>query len=224
MPTLFDPVFTGSFTAAQYLLCTGAALILGLLIAFTACHRTPCTKSYLLTLLLLPTVVQTVIMLVNGSVGTGLAVAGSFSLVRFRSAPGSAREILLVFLTVAVGLATATGYLAMAVLVTCIVCLVVVLSAHIRLPEDQSQCRDLRITVPESLNYAHAFDSLFQSYTKSYQLINARTTNMGSLYRLHYRVFLKDLEQEQAFIDALRCRNGNLEISLGIAEDTREAL
>lgn len=224
MSSLFDPVFTGSFTAAQYLICTGTALVLGLLTAFTANYKNPCTKSYLLTLLLLPTIVQTVIMLVNGSIGTGLAVAGSFSLVRFRSAPGSAREILLVFLTVAVGLATATGYVTMAVLVTCIVCLVVLLSAHIRLPGDQSQCRDLRITVPESLNYAHTFDSLFQTYTTSCRLLSVKTTNMGSLYRLHYRVSLKNPEQEQAFMDALRCRNGNLEISLGVAEDPREAL
>ena len=224
MSVLFEPVFSGGFTAVQYLICTAAALLLGLAVAFTAQYRNPCTKSFLLTLLLLPTVVQTVIMLVNGSVGTGLAVAGAFSLVRFRSAPGSAREILMVFLSMAVGLATAVGYVGIAVVFTMIVCLVVLAAAHIRLPEDQRQCRDLRITVPESLNYAHAFDDLFETYTTCYSLPHARTSNMGSLYKLHYRVCMKDMDQEQAFLDALRCRNGNLEISLGVAEEEREAL
>lgn len=120
MSALFEPVFTGSFTAAQYLLCTAAALVLGLAVALTARCQGPCTRSFLLALLLLPTVVQTVIMLVNGSIGTGLAVAGAFSLIRFRSAPGSAREILLVFLSMAVGLATAVGYVGIAVLFTVI--------------------------------------------------------------------------------------------------------
>lgn len=224
MSALFEPFFTGSFTAAQYLLCTAAALVLGLAVALTARCQGPCTRSFLLALLLLPTVVQTVIMLVNGSIGTGLAVAGAFSLIRFRSAPGSAREILLVFLSMAVGLATAVGYVGIAVLFTVIVCLVMLLASRVRLPEEQALCRDLRITVPESLNYAHAFDDLFETYTSSHSLLNARTSNMGSLYKLHYRVFLKNSDQEQAFLDALRCRNGNLEISLGIAEDEREAL
>lgn len=161
-------------------------------------------------------------MLVNGSIGTGIAVMGAFSLVRFRSVPGSAREIISLFLCMAVGLAAATGYLGIAVVFTAVVCAVLLLAEKVR--PAPAGVRELKLTVPESLNYVHAFDDVFGQYTASCRLISARTTNMGSLYRLHYRLTMKDPEEERAMIDALRCRNGNLEIMLGTAPDETGAV
>lgn len=160
-------------------------------------------------------------MMVNGNLGTGVAVAGAFSLIRFRSAPGSAREIVCIFASMAVGLATAAGYLGVAVVFALIVCAVVFLASR-RSGGGESLDRELKLTVPESLNYAHAFDDLFEKYTEHTDFISAKTANMGSLYRLHYRLTLKNDEQTQSFMDELRCRNGNLEIALGVAEDTKE--
>lgn len=162
-------------------------------------------------------------MMVDGNLGTGVAVAGAFSLIRFRSAPGSAREIVCIFAAMAVGLATATGYVGVAAVFALIVCAVVLAASGIKRPEAGGLDRELKITVPESLNYAHVFDDLFEKYTTNVNFISAKTTNMGSLYRLHYRLTLKNDEQTQAFMDDLRCRNGNLEVALGIAENTREA-
>jgi len=222
LDTLFSPIFAGSFTVTDYLLCTFVSLFLGILIALAAGFRSGCSRSFLLTLILLPPIVQTVIMLVNGNIGTGVAVAGAFSLVRFRSAPGSAREIAGIFLAMAAGFAAAVGYIGIAVLFTLILCAVLaVFSLVIGL---DSRERELRITVPESLNYAHAFDDIFAEFAPGARLVSAKTTNMGSLYRLRYTLRMKDPEREKEMMDALRCRNGNLEIQLGIAAQHTEEL
>lgn len=222
LDAIFQPVFTDSFTVGGYLVCTLTALALGALIAFTAGYKARASRSLGLCVLLLPTVVQTVIMMVNGNLGTGVAVAGAFSLIRFRSAPGSARELVCIFSAMAVGLATAGGYLGVAVVFTLIVCAVVLLLSCRRNGTGETLERELRLTVPESLNFAHSFDDLFEKYTEHAEFVSAKTTNMGSLYRLHYRLTLKDDQQSQAFLDELRCRNGNLEVALGVAEDGRE--
>ncbi|MBQ8747260.1 MAG: DUF4956 domain-containing protein [Clostridia bacterium] len=212
---LFQPLFTTSFTLSNYLICTAVALVLGVITAAAASFRTTASRSFLLSLVLLPPIVQTVIMLVNGSIGTGIAVMGAFSLVRFRSMPGSAREIATIFLSMAIGLATATGYLGIAVLLTLILSAVLVIAA---LPVfAPKQVRQLVITVPESLNYAHAFDDVFAKYAKNVRLISVKTTHMGSLFKLTYTLSIADTEKEKELIDALRCRNGNLEIALGVA-------
>lgn len=219
---IFQPIFSDSFTVGNYLFCTATALALGALLAFTAKTQGHCSKSMALTLLTLPAIVQTVIMLVNGNVGTGIAVMGAFSLVRFRSTPGSAQQILFIFLAMAVGLATAMGYLGIAVLFGVLMCAILLFSG--RFFRRETTAWELKITVPESLNYAHAFDDLFAQYTSRATLLRTKTTNMGSLYKLLYQVELKDEEQEQAFLDDLRCRNGNLEIALGVAPDGKEEL
>lgn len=190
--------------------------------AFSAGRGARFSRGLVLSLILLPAAVQTVIMLVNGSIGTGIAVMGAFSLVRFRSVPGSAREIISLFLCMAVGLATATGYLGIAVVFTLVVCAVLLLAERVR--PAPAGARELKITVPESLNYVHAFDDVFDKYTAAHTLLSARTTNMGSLYRLHYRLTMKDPDGERAMIDELRCRNGNLEIMLGTAADETGAV
>lgn len=209
----FDSILIGtSISIDSYLLCLSAALGCGLLCAFAAAIRTRISKSFMVSLILLPMIVATVIMMVNGNIGTGVAVMGAFSLIRFRSVPGKARDIVAIFLSMTAGLACASGYVLIALVFTALVAVVMAVLAFIPLGEERSM--DLHITIPESLRFAGAFDDLFTKYTRSCRLIRARTTNMGSLYKLQYRVRMKNAGQVQEFIDELRCRNGNLEISL----------
>ncbi len=212
--TLFSAIYSNTFTIDVYLICTAVSLVLGAVIALTASFRSRLSKSFLLALFLIPAIVQTVIMLVNGSVGTGVAVMGAFSLVRFRSVAGSAKEIVSIFLAMAAGLATAMGYIALAVLFVAVICAAMFLASFIRLKDKDDLVRELKITVPEDLNYAHSFDDLFEKYTRSSKLLTVKTSNMGSLYKLIYNVELKNEDDMQSFIDELRCRNGNLEIAL----------
>lgn len=216
MSDIFQSVLTttasGDLSIGSFLLCTAASLILGLLIALLFCFRSHCSRGFAATLALLPAIVQTVIMLVNGNLGTGIAVMGAFNLVRFRSAPGSAREICAIFLAMAVGLASGMGYLAIALVFTVIVGAASLLLTALGLGKSPRSEKDLKITIPEGLDYTGVFDDLFAEYTLHHELYSVRTTNMGSLFKLTYRITLKDSSREKAFIDALRCRNGNLEI------------
>ena len=181
----------------------------------------------MVTLAVLPATVAVVIMLVNGNLGAGVAVAGTFSLVRFRSTPGTAKEITAIFLAMAVGLACGMGYPGFAALFAVLMCAVSVFYALINFggqPKGQLR-RILRITVPENLDYPTAFDDLFEKYTSKLQLMEVKTTNLGSLNRLTYEVTLKTSGTEKEFIDELRCRNGNLEISMSYQPtESRELL
>jgi len=168
-----------------------------------------------MTIALMPAIVQMVIMLVNGNLGTGIAVMGAFSLVRFRSIPGNAKEINSIFMAMAVGLATGTGYVAAAVVFVIILGGVSILYNITGFGEVKIKEKELRITIPEGLDYTGVFDDLFNQYTKKNELIQVKTANMGSLYKLSYRIILKNPVEEKAFIDDLRCRNGNLEIACG---------
>lgn len=205
-----------------YLKCLAAALGCGVISALAACVKARPTKSFLISLVLLPLIVATVIMIVNGSVGTGIAVMGAFSLIRFRSVPGKARDIISLFLSMTAGLVCAGGFIAIALVFTVFVSAALVLLAV--LPLGNERCMLLNITTPESLNFSGAFDDLFRKYLSSCRLVRARTTNMGSLYKLQYRVQLRDAAKMQAFIDELRCRNGNLEISLSELLDQQDDL
>ena len=215
---------TSTFSITSFLVCTLASLVLGAVIAAAHMFRGTYTKSFVVTLALLPAVVQMVIMLVNGNLGAGVAVAGAFSLVRFRSAPGTAKEICSIFLAMAVGLATGMGYLGVAALFTAILCLVGVAYTLTGFGEGKQAEKDLKITIPESLDYTGMFEDLFDRYTRSHELLSVRTTDMGSLFKLHYRIVLKDVSKEKEFMDELRCRNGNLEISCGRVAVSREDL
>ena len=205
-----------------YFIALAVSLVCGALTAFAASFRSYATKSFLVCLILLPMIVTTVIMMVNGNVGTGVAVMGAFSLVRFRSVPGKAKDIAAIFLTMTAGLACAAGYVAIAVVFTLLVCAVMVVLSFI--PMGVQKVMDLTITVPETLHFHDAFADVFAKYTSSCRLVRTKTTNMGSLYKLFYKVRMKDRNQLQAFIDDLRIRNGNLEISLAEAEDNGEDL
>ena len=221
---LFSAIYSGTFTPDIYFICTAVSLALGALIAFTAGFRAKQSKSFLLALFLIPAIVQTVIMLVNGSVGTGVAVMGAFSLVRFRSVAGTAKEIVSIFLAMATGLATAMGYLGLAAIFVVIICIFMLLTAFIRFKEKDDLVRSLKITVPEDLNYAHEFDDVFEKYTRGAKLLTVKTSNMGSLYKLLYRVELNSEDQIQRFIDELRIRNGNLEIAVLMPETEESRL
>jgi len=213
MLDLFDSILYGNMiTVDLYLICLLAAGFCGVLTALAASFRSHASKSFLTSLILLPMIVCTVIAMVNGNIGTGVAVMGAFSLIRFRSVPGKARDIVVIFLSMTAGLACAGGYVGIALLFTLIVGLGMVIVSLIPMGSERSM--DLHITIPESLRYADEFNDLFNKYLKAHRLRQAKTTNMGSLYKLHYRVEMKDAKQSQAFIDELRCRNGNLEIAL----------
>ncbi|MDO5574780.1 MAG: DUF4956 domain-containing protein [bacterium] len=206
---------TSTLTTQTVIICTIASLFLGVLAACIYMYHNTYTKSFVMTLALLPAMVQIVIMLVNGNLGTGIAVLGAFSLVRFRSVPGSAREIGAIFFAMAIGLSTGMGYIGYAVLFLIVIGLATILISISKFGEITSEEKDLKITIPENLDYTGIFDDLFAAYTKSNKLLQVKTSNMGSLYELHYRVALIDPAQEKKFIDALRCRNGNLNICCG---------
>ena len=212
MSSIFSSILTGSFSVGQYLLCLLFAGLCGAIAALTLGRESTSSRSFLISLVVLPIIVATVILMVNGSVGTGIAVAGAFSLVRFRSAAGRARDISAIFLVMAAGLACAAGYVAIALLFTLIASGLILLLS--RVPMSCDRFAALHITVPESVHFANAFDDLFDEYTKSRKLLKAKTSNMGSLYKLDYKIEMKDPEKLQEFLDALRCRNGNLEIAV----------
>ena len=211
---LFDSDLTRVISLTDFLLCVGCSLILGLFIALAYLYRTRCTRSFVVTLALLPAVVCVVIMMVNGNVGTGVAVAGTFGLVRFRSAPGTAREICAVFLAMAAGLIAGMGYLAYALVFTVILCAAFAIYNRLELGAGKKAAayKVVQITIPEDLDYTGVFDEVFARYASSWELVNVKTTNMGSMFRLTYYITLPTADREKDLIDSLRRRNGNLEI------------
>ena len=217
---LFDTDLTTVISVTDFLLCLGCSLVLGLVMAFTYMYRTRYTKSFVITLALLPAVVCVVIMLVNGNVGTGVAVAGAFSLVRFRSVPGTAKEFCTLFLAMGAGLVAGMGYLGFAVLFTAIMCAVFVLynCLDFGAKKNAATFKTFTITIPEDLDYSGVFDDIFAEFTRSHDLIRVKTTNMGSMFKLTYNVELAAATREKEMIDKLRCRNGNLEIAVSKQE------
>lgn len=214
----------GSLTIQNALLCTIVSLVLGFLIASVYMSQGAFSKNFVITLVMLPLLVQMTIMLVNGNLGTGVAVMGAFSLVRFRSAPGSAREICSLFLSMALGLATGTGYIGVAVFLCLIMNLAQLVLVFSRFGECRSEERELKITIPEDLDYTGIFDDIFSAHTRRAALTRVKTSNMGSLYELSYHITLKDRRTEKAMIDEIRCRNGNLNIVCGRVASGREEL
>ena len=218
---LFDTATTtSSLEIGTFLTCVGAALAMGLLIALFYTYKNSYTKGFLATLVLLPAIVCVVILMVNGNIGAGVAVAGAFSLIRFRSVPGTAKEIAAIFLAMAAGLVSGMGYIGYGFIFVVIIGLASLLLTKFNFGEASSSLCDktLRITIPEDLDYAGVFDDLFEEYTAKHGLVSVKTTNMGSLFKLTYNITLKDTCAEKEFIDKLRCRNGNLEISSSLQE------
>lgn len=205
-----------SMTATEMIICTVASIVLGLIWAIVyKCVVKDYSQNFVVSLVLLPVVVQVVIMLVNGNLGTGVAVMGAFTLVRFRSMPGTAKEICAIFTAMVVGLATGMGYIAVAALVTVIVSIILVLLEKTHFGMSTVDEKVLKIVIPDNLDYEDVFDEVLDKYTVMRSLDKVKTTNLGAMYELTYHVRMKADVSEKAFIDELRCRNGNLTISLG---------
>lgn len=202
----------GTITGASFLIATLCSLAIGIFIGFMYTIKNTYSKSYIITLALLPAIVQMVIMLVNGNLGAGVAVAGTFSLVRFRSAPGSGKEITSIFLAMAAGLATGMGYVGIAALFVVIITLANLILSSSGFGSGAKEEKTVKITVPEGLDFEGIFDDIFARYTTKAELLEVRTTGMGSLYKLSYSIIMRSKASTKGMIDEMRQRNGNLEI------------
>ena len=208
---MFRSVITAPMSIGQFLACLFTALVLGVLASVVFSLKKHHTNSLAISIALLPAVVTVVIMMVNGNVGAGLAVAGTFALVRFRSQPGSAREITGLFFAVAIGLACGMGYILLAVIFFAVFSAAVLVLTFTGFGENGA-ARQLKITIPENLDFDGLFDDILEKYTTSYELNRVRTTNMGTLFELTYTVILKEKSISKTFIDEIRTRNGNLNV------------
>ena len=216
LTSIYDTQQASAINIADFGMATGMSLALGMVIAVAYMYKTRFTKSFVVTLALLPAIICVIIMMVNGSIGTGIAVAGAFSLVRFRSVPGTAKELCTLFFAMATGLIAGTGYLGIAVIFTAVMCLAFVIYSSLDFGSSRNADRykTIRVMIPEDLDYSGVFEDIFSEYTSSCELIQVKTTNMGSMFRLTYDIVLKDPAHEKEFIDRIRCRNGNLEINV----------
>ena len=213
---IFDESGDIQLTLLNTAACTLASIVIGFVIALIYMYTVrKYSKDYVITLMLLPILVQTIIMLVNGNLGTGVAVMGAFSLVRFRSLPGNAREIGMIFFAMSTGLATGMGYITYAVCMTVIVGILLLIVCNTNFGNPRVPVKKLRVTIPEDLDYDNIFNDLFEKYTKTAELENVKTVNLGSLFTLTYDITLKDEHLEKEFIDEIRCRNGNLTVVIG---------
>lgn len=219
--SIFDSNSAISISVDGFFICFAVALVLGGILAVCYTIKNRYTKSFAITLAVLPAVVSVVIMLVNGNIGAGVAVAGAFSLVRFRSAPGSAKEIVAIFVAMCSGLLAGMGYVAFAAIFTVIMAVILLVLNILKIWNRKQPAKEktLRITIPEDLNYTEVFEDIFKEYTQSCETVSVKTTNMGSMFKLKYNIVLKDVTQEKQFIDALRCRNGNLEVMICAREE-----
>ncbi len=213
--SLFESSTQNTLSVGIFLLCVLFSLIDGIIVCLAYLVKNETTKSFKLSLMILPTIVCVVIMMVNGNIGVGVAVAGAFSLVRFRSAPGSAKEICVIFAGMCAGLIAGVGYIAYSLLFSILIgLLIIVLNILLQISDKKNTSIVLKITIPEDLEYNEVFTDLFKDYTKGYSLISVKTTNMGSLYKLKYKVKLNNVNEEKEFIDKIRMRNGNLEVAI----------
>jgi hypothetical protein len=198
-----------------------AAVIIGLVIGITymyACKKSGYNKDFIVGLVLLPAIVSVVIMLIGSNVARAFSMAGAFALVRFRSAPGNAKDIAVVFFAMASGLACGLGYITFAVIFTVVIILVSVTLSITNFADKNAGKRQLRITIPENLNYTHAFDGIFDNFLSSKELTKVKTTNMGTMFELTYIIEMNKDINEKEFIDSLRVVNGNLNITLGMID------
>lgn len=203
-----------SVELSSILLCSIISIILGVVIALTHKQTSKYNKNFLVTLSILPLLVQTIIIMVNGNLGTSVAIMGAFSLVRFRSLPGTSKEILSVFFAMTVGLATGMGHLVFAIIITIIGSLAIFILSKVALFNKNKKEKILKIMIPENLDYTNVFDDIFETYTEKVELEQVKTTNMGSMFDLSYRIILNENVNEKAFLDDLRVKNGNLKVMI----------
>ena len=210
---MFNTILGENLNIISFTICLCTSLFLGLVISIVHMKTTKSNKNFITTLAILPSLVATVILLVNGNLGTSVAVLGAFSLIRFRSVPGNSKEILSVFFAMAIGLAVGVGYIGFAVLFTLAISFVISLTSILKFGED-AKIKRLKILIPEDLDYSEVFDDIFSKYLSKYDLISAKTVNMGSIFELTYDITLNKNINEKEFIDTLRIRNGNLKIAI----------
>ena len=224
MTNLFGSIFNGTLTLGLFLLAIGASMVLGLILALVFMYKNTYTKSFISALVLIPAVETVVIMLVNDNLGVGLSVAGSFALIRFRSVKGNAKELVAVFIAMTIGIICGTGYVAIAGVFTLLLCGVMFLMTLLDFGRQSEDDKYLKITIPESLNYDEVFDGILKKYCRSYEPESVKTLTLGSLFRVEYRIVMKDAGQTKQMIDEIRTRNGNLEIMCGRSATDREEL
>jgi len=211
---MLKSIFSGEITIPIVLICLSVSIVLGLIIAFVHKKTTRCSKNFLITLSVLPSIVAIVMIMVNGNLGTSVAILGAFSLVRFRSIPGTAKEILSVFFSMAIGLSIGMGHIIFAGIVTVFISLIIIILSKFNILETEGNEKVLKITIPENLDYTNIFDELFKKYINKYEIKQVKTTNMGSLFELTYYITFNKNINEKEFIDELRVLNGNLKITL----------
>ncbi|MDD6102688.1 MAG: DUF4956 domain-containing protein [Clostridiales bacterium] len=215
MEILFKSVIgVNGLTINNFFVCVGVALLMGFIISFSHMFRTKYTQSFIISLAILPAIVAIVILMVNGNIGTGIAVAGAFSLTRFRSQPGTAKEISSIFLAMMIGLTCGTGYVGIAAVSTVILCALIIFYGLVGYGKKNENKKALTVVIPENLNYTEIFNDIFDTYTTECELVKVKTANMGSMFKLRYEIKLKDDKSEKKFIDEIRTRNGNLEVML----------
>lgn len=222
--SLFSSIFTSTFTLGQFLIAVLASMVLGFVVSIYYMFRNTYSKSFVPSLILIPAIECVVIIMINGNMGAGIAVAGSFALIRFRSARGSAKDLTAIFMAMAIGIICGTGYIGIAVLFTLIVCAVGMFLSFAKYGECDGQMRYLKITVPENLNYDEAFEEVLDNYCSSYEIEKVKTLSLGSLFRVDYSIVMKDTSKIKAMIDDLRIRNNNLEIVCGKEAVSKEEL
>ncbi len=214
---LFNSIFdntTAGLEITTALICAGVALVLGIALAITHAKTTQTTKGMMITLALLPLLVMAVMIMINGNLGTSIAILGAFSLIRFRSIAGRAKDLLSIFASMMIGLALGMGHVLFATVVMIIYIIAIVLFSYTHLLEPDARERVLKIVIPEDLDYEDVFDEIFKKYTSRYRLVKMKTMNMGSLYKLTYEVRLRHNTKEKDFLDAIRVKNMNLKVLL----------
>lgn len=222
LKSLFSETVSSSISLGAIFICSIVSLILGVAIAYTHKKTSRYSKNFLITLATLPILVQSVMIMVNGNLGTSVAILGAFGLIRFRSMPGTSKEILSVFFAMAVGLATGMGHVVFAILLTAFVIIAIVLFYKTKLFNQDESERILKITVPENMDYNNMFDDVFAKYLKHHVLEHVKTVNMGSLFELTYRIKFNDECNDKEFIDDIRIKNGNLKVSVSHKLDESE--
>ena len=222
--SLFSSIFTSSFTLGQFLIAVLASMVLGFVVSIYYMFRNTYSKSFVPSLILIPAIECVVIIMINGNMGAGIAVAGSFALIRFRSARGSAKDLTAIFMAMAIGIICGTGYIGIAVLFTLIVCVVGMFLSFVKYGECDVKLRYLKITVPENLNYDEVFEEVLNNYCSDYEIEKVKTLSLGSLFRVDYSIVMKDTSKIKAMIDDLRIRNNNLEIVCGKEAVSKEEL
>jgi hypothetical protein len=229
---MFESIFTATasdnaISITSSLVGIAVAIVLGIVISCVymyICKKDGYSKSFIIGLVILPAIVAVVILLIGSNVARAFSMAGAFALVRFRSAPGNARDISVVFFAMASGLACGLGYVVFACIFVVIMLAVLLVLNAVHFAESKEVKKQLKITIPETLNYTNTFDDIFDKYLTSRTLKKVRTTNMGTMFELTYNVNMKNDIDEKNFIDELRTRNGNLNIIMGIAETNSDIL